>query len=188
MQNAFNSIEECVKPVIACIHGACIGGAIDMICAADIRICSENSSFSVKEVDIGLAADLGTLQRLPKVVGNASWVKEIAFSGRKFRSPEALHFGLVSAIYKDSSLMEKALKLAHEISLKSPIAVCGTKAIMNYSRDHSTLDGLEYTTTYTIYFSQFSQSRWNMAMLQTDDISDAIQANMKKSTPSFSKL
>lgn len=92
---------QCAKPVIAAVHGACIGGAVDMICSADIRYCSSNAFFQIKEVDLGLAADVGTLQRLPKIIGSHSLVKELAYTARKMMAPEALTTGFVSQVLDD---------------------------------------------------------------------------------------
>lgn len=93
-----SSLELCSRPVIAAVHSACIGAGVSLITAADIRYCTEDSYFTVKEIDIGLAADVGALQRLPKVVGNQSWARELCFTGRNFDSKEALSFGLVSRV------------------------------------------------------------------------------------------
>jgi delta(3,5)-delta(2,4)-dienoyl-CoA isomerase len=131
----------------------------------------------VKEVDIGIAADIGTLSRLPKAVGNFSWVKDVALSARIFGSDEALRVGLVSGVYKDKSeAVAEALKLAGLIASKSPVAVLGTKELLNYSRDHSVQDGLGYTAV------------WNAAMLQTADMKDAMLSGLQKMKPTFAKL
>jgi delta(3,5)-delta(2,4)-dienoyl-CoA isomerase len=178
MQDAFNAIEKCRKPVIAAITGACIGGGVDMIASCDIRLASEKTAiFSIKEVDIGLAADLGSLQRLTKIVGHHSWLREVAFTGRRFNAAEAHRVGLVSAVYEnDEKLMEGAMKLAKEIAAKSPVAISGTKVALNYARDHTVENGLKQI----IY--------WNMSMLQTEDVPNAVQATLSKSKPTFSKL
>lgn len=179
IQAAFNSIANCLKPVIAAVHNGCVGGGVDMICAADIRLCSTDAWFCVKEVDVGLAADVGTLQRFPKIVGNDSLVRELCFTSRKFDSKEALDMGLVSRI---CGTKEETIKAAEQMALliasKSPVAVVGTKANLNYSRDHSVADGLLYVNT------------WNMAMLQTSDIPTAVQASFVKNgpPPAFAKL
>lgn len=142
--------------VVVCVHGGCIGAGIDLITAADIRYCSADAVFSVKEVDVGLAADVGTLQRLPKVVGNASWVKDVCLTARTFNASEALTQGLVSAVLPDrKALYETGMKTCLAIANKSPVAVIGTKHILNYSRDHCVQDSLNYVAT------------WNAAMLQT---------------------
>jgi delta(3,5)-delta(2,4)-dienoyl-CoA isomerase len=177
MQEAFNQIENCGKPVIAAIRGACIGGGVDMISACDVRFASADAFFSVKEVDIGLAADLGSIQRLSKLVGNHSWLREVVFTARKISAQEALQFGLVSRIFPDhDSLVKAALDCAKEIASKSPVAVHGSKVVLNHARDHNVKEGLEFVLN------------WNMAMLQTEDTFKAIESTLKKTTPTFSKL
>ncbi|XP_055991647.1 delta(3,5)-Delta(2,4)-dienoyl-CoA isomerase, mitochondrial [Sorex fumeus] len=179
-QETFSVIEKCPKPVIAAIHGGCIGGGVDLITACDIRYCAQDAFFQVKEVDVGLAADVGTLQRLPKIVGNQSLVNELAFTSRKMMADEALGCGLVSRVFPDrETMLDAAFALAAEIASKSPVAVQGTKVNLIYSRDHSVEEGLKY------------MSSWNMAMLQTDDIMKSVQAAMEKKdlkSVTFSKL
>ncbi|XP_075692381.1 delta(3,5)-Delta(2,4)-dienoyl-CoA isomerase, mitochondrial isoform X1 [Rhinoderma darwinii] len=179
-QESFSVIEKCTKPVIAAVHNGCIGAGVDLVTACDIRYCSQDAYFQVKEVDVGLAADVGTLQRLPNVIGNRSLVNELAFTARKMMSDEALSSGLVSRVLPDkSSLLSAAFDLATEIASKSPVAVQGTKVNLLYSRDHSVQDSLNYMAT------------WNMSMLQTQDIMTSAQAALQKKTPkdvTFSKL
>ncbi|XP_029427192.1 delta(3,5)-Delta(2,4)-dienoyl-CoA isomerase, mitochondrial isoform X3 [Rhinatrema bivittatum] len=179
-QETFTVIEKCSKPVIAAVHGACIGAGVDMISACDIRYCTQDAWFQVKEVDIGLAADVGTLQRLPRIIGSQSLVNELAFTSRKMMSDEARSCGLVSRVFPDKeSMLQGAMELASEIAGKSPVAVQGTKINLVYSRDHSVQEGLRYMAT------------WNMSMLQTEDILKSAQAAMeKKSTKDvqYSKL
>ena len=141
-QDCVNAIERCEKPVICVLHGFTYGLGIDMLTCADVRICSDDTRFSVKEVDIGLAADVGTLSRLPKVVGHSSWVKDVCLTARVFGAEEALRVGLVSAVYsgKDKAV-EEGLKWASLVASKSPVAVQGTKELLNWSRDHSVHDG-----------------------------------------------
>jgi delta(3,5)-delta(2,4)-dienoyl-CoA isomerase len=111
---------------------------MDIITACDIRFCSKDAVFSVKEVDVGLAADVGTLQRLPKIVGNQSWVREVCYTARNFNASEAEVFGLVSKVYGDRrSLLDGALELAAVIAEKAPLATLGTKHILNHARDHT---------------------------------------------------
>ncbi|GAB6031079.1 Putative enoyl CoA hydratase [Chamberlinius hualienensis] len=178
-QASFTALEKCPKPVIGAIHGACIGAAVDLITACDIRYCSQDTWFQIKEVDMGLAADVGTLQRLPKVVGNQSTVRELCFTARKFQSDEALELGVVSKVFPDrAAVLTAAIQLATLISQKSPVAVQGTKINLNYSRDHPVDDALDYMST------------WNMAMLQTEDVVASASAVISKSKdpPTFSKL
>jgi enoyl-CoA hydratase/carnithine racemase len=128
--------------VIVVMHGFTIGLGIDLASCCDIRICSSDVKFAVKEVDIGLAADVGTLSRLPKIVGNSSWVKEVCLTARTFGAQEAKEVGFV---YQIASTKEDALKkgldMAELIAGKSPVAVQGTKEILNYSREHNVADG-----------------------------------------------
>lgn len=120
------------------MHGVAIGLAIDMSCCADVRICSKDTKFSVKEVDIGMAADIGTLSRLPKIVSSISWVKDVCLSARNFGADEALAVGFVSQVLESKGkAIEAAVKLATLISSKSPVAVQGTKELLNYSRDNT---------------------------------------------------
>ncbi|KAB1273318.1 Delta-dienoyl-CoA isomerase; mitochondrial [Camelus dromedarius] len=179
-QETFSVIEKCPKPVIAATHGGCIGGGVDLITACDIRYCAQDAFFQVKEVDVGLAADVGTLQRLPRVIGNQSLVNELAFTARKMMADEALNSGLVSRVFPDKEVMlDAAFALASEISSRSPVAVQGTKINLIYSRDHSVTDGLNFMKS------------WNMSMLQTEDVIKSVQALVEKKdlkTVTFSKL
>lgn len=176
-QSCITDVEKCEKPVIAVMHGIAFGLAIDLSLACDIRISTNDTKFSVKEVDIGIAADIGTLSRLPHSVGSLSWVKDITLTARIFGSEEAARQGLVSAVYKDKdAAVAEALKMARLIASKSPVAVMGTKEIVNYSRDRPIVDGLKYTVA------------WNAAMLQTQDVKDALLSGMQAKTPTFSKL
>lgn len=141
-QDSISSIEKCEKPVIVALHGIALGLAIDISVAADVRICSSDARFAVKEVDIGLAADIGTLSRLPKVVGNFGWVKEVALTARAFGAEEALRVGFVNRVFGNKQEAVKgALELAGLIATKSPVAVQGTKELLNYSRDHTVQEG-----------------------------------------------
>ncbi|XP_067831172.1 delta(3,5)-Delta(2,4)-dienoyl-CoA isomerase, mitochondrial isoform X2 [Heptranchias perlo] len=179
-QESFSVIEKCPKPVITAVHSACIGGGVDLVTACDVRLCSQDAWFQVKEVDIGMAADVGTLQRLPKVIGNASLVSELVYTARKMMADEALSCGLVSRVFQDKeTALEGAFEMASEIASRSPVAVQGTKLNLIYSRDHSVKEGLDYIAT------------WNMSMLQTEDIIKSAQAAMEKKSPKdvpYSKL
>jgi delta(3,5)-delta(2,4)-dienoyl-CoA isomerase len=124
--------------VICILHGIAFGLAIDISCCADVRLCVKDTRFAVKEVDIGLAADIGTLARLPKVVGSGSWVKEVCLSAREFGAAEALAVGFVSEVHESkAAAVAAALKLASLIASKSPVAVQGTKELLNHARDHA---------------------------------------------------
>uniref|UniRef100_A0A7E4V4A4 Delta(3,5)-Delta(2,4)-dienoyl-CoA isomerase, mitochondrial n=1 Tax=Panagrellus redivivus TaxID=6233 RepID=A0A7E4V4A4_PANRE len=177
-QAAFKAIEDCPKPVIAAIHGSCIGGGVDLITACDIRVACSETVFCIKEVDIGMAADTGSLNRLPKICGNESWVREIALTARRFDETEALQHDLISKVYDNRDDMIKGCeKLAISIASKSPVAIQGTKVILNYSRDHSVTDSLNFV------------ANWNMSQLMTEDIPKAALAVFNKQPPpNFAKL
>eukprot|EP00808_Paulinella_micropora_P003564 g82567.t1 len=177
LQRGFSIMERLKQPVIAAVHSLCIGAGVDLITACDIRLCTSDAKFSIMEVNVGLAADVGTLQRIGKVMGNQSLVRELAYTGRFMGADEALRHGFVSQVmpHKDALLLS-ALKLADEIASKSPVAVCGTKHILNHARDHSVQDGLDYVAT------------WNLAMLQTNDTMEALAARMQKRSPIFANL
>ena len=167
------AIERCAKPVLAAIHGYCLGGAIDLIAACDMRYSTLDAQFSIKEIDIGMAADVGTLQRMPHLISDGM-LRELAFTGRTFDGEEARNMGLVNRTYADhEALLEGVFQLAREIAAKSPVAVRGTKEMLRYMRDHRIDDGLEYIAT------------WNAAMLQSADLRIAIAAHMSKQRAEF---
>ncbi|KAK0668815.1 ClpP/crotonase-like domain-containing protein [Cercophora samala] len=176
-QECITAVEKCEKPVIAVMHGISIGLAIDISCCADVRVCAANTRFAVKEVDIGLAADIGTLARLPKVVGSFSWVKDIALSARDFGAEEALRVGFVSQVHESKEkAVEAAVRMAAFIGGKSPVAVQGTKEVLNHARDHAVEENLKYVGI------------WNAAALQTGDVQAALLSGMQKRKPTFEKL
>ncbi|HAK77459.1 MAG TPA: crotonase/enoyl-CoA hydratase family protein [Runella sp.] len=168
LQAPINAIEQCSKPVIAAIKGGCIGGGVDIISACDMRYCTDDAYFTIKEIDMGMVADLGTLQRLPKIIPPGI-AREMAYTGRNVAGIEAERIGLVNRTYPSAEEMyTEVMKVAQQIVSKSPLSIRGTKAILNHSRDHSVADGLEYIAT------------WNAAMLLSDDLMEAFQAKMQK--------
>eukprot|EP00924_Labyrinthula_sp_SR-Ha-C_P013203 maker-scaffold_12-snap-gene-12.11-mRNA-1 protein AED:0.18 eAED:0.18 QI:28/1/1/1/0.5/0.4/5/112/281 len=178
IQESLTAMEKCPQPVIACIHSAAVGGAVDLACAADIRFCSDEAWFCIKEVDIGLCADLGTLQRLHHCLGSSSLARELCYTARKFPADEALRSGFVSQKFSTKNeMLEAAKKIAFNIASKSPIAIVGTKVNLNYSRENTVENSLKY------------QVAWSGGMLQTNDIKKAALASLqKKAQPKFSKL
>ena len=176
LQEYISTLEKIRVPVIAAIQGGCIGGAVDLVTACDIRLASNDAFFCIQEVNIGMAADVGTLQRLPRIIPDSK-MRELAYTGRRMYADEAKETGLVSDTYdSQDKMLEAASSLAKEIASKSPVAIYGLKAVMNYSRDHSVKDGLEYNAL------------WSGAMLSQKDMTEAMTANMEKREASFSDL
>ena len=173
LQEGLNKIEKCRKPVIASVHSHCIGGGIDLISACDIRLASQDALFSIRETRIGIIADLGTLQRLPYIIGHG-WFRELALTGRDFTAEEALQMGLITRICEDrESLYAEARKLAVQIAENPPMAVQGTKEVILYSRDHGIYPGLHYV------------AQKNAAALPSEDVVEAVTAFMEKRKPVF---
>lgn len=143
MQQVFNQLEALRLPVICAIHGGCIGGALDMAAACDIRYCTADAFFCIQEINIGMVADLGSLQRLPKLM-SASLLRELAYTGRRLSAAKALASGLVSELFEtQEAMVAAALACAAEIAAKPPVAIAGSKRALNYARDHSVRDSLE---------------------------------------------
>lgn len=176
-QRSFTVIEECPKPVIVAVSGACVGGGVDLVTACDIRYASKDAWFQIKEVDLGLAADVGTLQRLPRVIGSDSLARELAYTARRFPADEALSCGLISRLFEDkAAAVEGALATARAIAERSPVAVQLTKRSLVYSRDHSVPESLENIAV------------WNQCMLLSEDLIKASMAAMQKQKAKFAKL
>ena len=173
LQACVTSLERCRKPVLAAIQGYCLGGGLDLALAADFRYASLGAQFAVREVDIGMVADVGTLQRLPRVVGEGI-AREMALTGRDIDAEQALQWRLVNRLLPDAdSLSAAALETAQTMAAKSPLALRGSKQVLNYSRDHSIADGLDYVAT------------WNAAMLISEDIAQAGMAVMTRQSACF---
>ena len=142
LQDTVTAIEKCEKPVIAVMHGITYGLGIDMTTCCDVRICAKDTRFSVREVNIGLAADVGTLSRLPQTGISMSFIKDVALTARDWSAQEALQFGYVSGVYESKkAALDKAVEMGNLMASKSPIAVQGTKEVINFSRDHTIQDG-----------------------------------------------
>lgn len=161
LQRSLTAIEQCTKPVLAAIHGHCIGAGVDMAACCDVRYAAADAVFCIKEVDLGLAADLGTLQRLPRACGNVSLARELAFTARPFDASEALTLGLVSKVVEEGEVLAAAMHTAAVIADKSPVATVGTKMSLVYSQDRSVEDGLEHVLGY------------NAAALQATEVAEA---------------
>ena len=173
LQADLTAIEQCSKPVLVAVHGACIGAGLDMICCADMRYASADARFCVKEVDLAITADVGTLQRLPKLIADGV-ARELAYTARTIDAQEAQQLGLINRVFADENELEREVfKIAGQIAAKSPLAIRGTKEMLVYTRDHSVADGLRYVAT------------WNAGMLSEVDVSEAIRASMTAEPPKF---
>ena len=176
LQEYISKLEKIRVPVIAAIHGGCIGGAVDLVTACDIRLATTDAFFCIQEINIGMAADVGTLQRLPRIIPDSK-MRELAYTGRRMLADEAKESGLVSDVYNSQEEMVNAAKeMANEIAKKSPIAIYGLKALMNYSRDHTISDSLDFNAL------------WSGAMLSQRDMKEAIKAFVEKREATFGKM
>jgi enoyl-CoA hydratase/carnithine racemase len=173
LQACISSLERCRKPVLAAIHGACLGAGVDLVTACDLRYCSADASFCVKEIDLGMTADVGTLQRLPRLVGEGL-ARELAYTGRAVSGTEAQEIRLVNRCHATREELATAVhEIARTIAAKSPLAVRGCKEMITYVRDHPTADALNYVAT------------WNAAMLLSDDLGEGVGAALERRPPRF---
>jgi enoyl-CoA hydratase/carnithine racemase len=176
LQDAFTAVEQARVPVVAAIHGGCIGAGVDLVTACDIRVASADAFFQVAEVDVAITADLGTLQRLTHLIPEGI-VRELTYTGRKMGAEEALRFGLVNQVEADrEAAIAAAADLARTIAAKSPLAVAGAKLSLNYSRGRPVEEGLRHVAL------------WNAGTLLSADLSAAIQARTGRTEPSFGNL
>jgi enoyl-CoA hydratase len=173
LQDSITAVAQCPKPVVAAVHGYCIGGGVDLIAACDIRLAAADAIFSVREAKVAIVADLGSLQRLPAII-SAGHLAELAFTGKDITAERAKEIGLVNDVVGDSEGVLKAARaLAGEIAANSPIAVQGTKAVLAANEGRTVGEGLDYVAT------------WNSGMLASDDLVEAMTAFMEKRTPKF---
>ena len=173
MQQACDRVARCKRPVIAAIHGWCIGGGLDLASACDVRLASRNAKFSLREVRLAIVADVGSLQRLPRIIG-AGHLRELAYTGKDIDAARAERIGLVNDVFDTPEAMFAAADaLAAEIAAQSPLVSSGIKQVLDYCEDKSTADGLRYVAT------------WNAAFLQSNDLAEAVQAFMMKRAPVF---
>lgn len=176
MQESFSVIDRCRVPVIAAIQGGCIGGGVDLVTACDIRLGSADCFFTVQEINLGIVADVGTLQRLPYLLPQGM-VRELSYTGRRMPAQEALRWGLINHCHPShEETVQAALATAGEIAAKSPLAITGIKTVLNEGRAMSIEQGLEYVAT------------WNAGMLMSTDLEAAIKAQMARQSATFADL
>jgi enoyl-CoA hydratase len=174
LQGCISAAEKCRKPVIAAVHNHCIGGGVDLTTACDIRLCTQDATFSIHETKIAIVADVGTLQRISRVVG-PGMAREMGYTGKRLTADRALRCGLVNEVYPDKeALLAGARAMAEEIAANSPLAVQGTKQVLQYAEQHTLEDGLEYI------------AQFNSAFLLSNDLTEAVTAFMEKRPPVFS--
>lgn len=173
LQHQTSAPARCGKPVVAAVHGWCIGGGLDLAAACDLRLCSSDARFSLREARVGMVADLGSLQRLPRIIGDAA-TRELAFTAKDIDAERALRLGLVSAVADTrEALIDAALAEAETIAALSPLVVQGVKHIMNSQEGWTVEKGLEHVAT------------WNSAFLQSEDLTEAFSAFMEKRKPEY---
>ncbi len=176
IQETFNVLERARMPVIAAIQGGCIGGAVDMVSACDLRYATRDAFFCIQEINIGMTADVGTLQRLPKIIPEGI-VREYAYTGRRLPAERAREVGLLNEIFDDhAALLEGVFRVAHEIAERSPLAIWGSKEMITYSRDHTVADSLNYIAT------------WQTGMFQPADMGESFKARQEKRAPAYPDL
>ena len=176
LQRSFTALEEARMPVLAAVQGACVGGGVDLVTAADCRYATADAWFSIHEINIGMTADVGTLQRLPKLIPSGV-AREYAYTGRRMSAERAHELGLVNEVFDDQeSMMDAVMDIAAEIASKSPLAIHGTKEAINYSRDHSVEDSLRH------------MALWQSGMFHPEDLEESFRANSEGRTPSYEDL
>lgn len=173
LRSGFDAIERCAKPVIAAVSGQCIGGGVDLISACDIRYCSKDAKFSVREAKLAIVADMGSLQRLPRIIGHGA-TRELAYTGKDIDAAEAHRIQLVNAVLDDeAALLDRARATAREIAANPPLTVQGVKAVLNFGEETKILEREQFVAV------------WNAAFLPSKDLMEAMSAFMEKRAPSF---
>ncbi|RMF14745.1 MAG: crotonase/enoyl-CoA hydratase family protein [Alphaproteobacteria bacterium] len=176
MQETFSSLERCRKPWIAAVHGACLGAGVDLVTACDLRFAARDAEFAIQEINIGMVADVGTLQRAPRLLPEGI-VRELAYTGRRMAAEEAARYGFVNGLADDrEGAMAAAMEAARTIAAKSPLAIAGTKEVLNHARDHTIEDGLRHVAA------------WNAGMLIGSDLMKGAAAALSKQTPDYDDL
>jgi enoyl-CoA hydratase len=176
LQDSISCLEQARMPVLAAIQGGCVGGGVDLATACDMRYCTEDSWFCIQEINVGLTADVGTLQRLPKIVPDGL-ARELAYTGRRMPATRAREIGLVNEVYADQeTMLEAVTQTAREIAERSPLAIWGTKEMLNYTRDHSVAESLNHIAT------------WQSGMFQNQDIVEAFESKREGRSPAYADL
>jgi enoyl-CoA hydratase len=176
LQDSFTALDEARIPVLAAIQGGCVGGGVDMVSACDMRYCAADAFFQIAEINIGMTADVGTFPRLCKLIPEG-WVRELAYTGRRLPAARAKEIGLVNEVFPDhETLLSEVMIRAREIAEKNPVAVTGSKVMINYARDHSIRDALDYIAT------------WQTGMWSPPHMAEALLAQSERRAPVYPDL
>ncbi len=176
LQNTFSCLDEARMPVLVAVHGGCVGAGVDMISACDIRYCTSDAFFVIQEINIGMTADVGTFPRLCKLIPEG-WVREMAYTGRRLPAARAKEIGLVNEVFDThEALLAHVMETAREIASKPPLAVAGSKVMVNYARDHSIKDALDYIAV------------WQTGMFAPQHMMESFAAKAEKRAPDYPDL
>lgn len=176
LQAAFDALEESRLPVLAAVQGACVGAGLDLIAACDLRFATREAFFCIQEINVGMAADLGTLQRLPHLIPQGV-LRELAYTGRRLTAERAREIGLVNAVYDDSEMLMTAVEeTAREIAARSPLAVWGSKETIRHARDHPVRESLDYVAL------------WQAAMFRPEEVEESLRARRSRRQPRYPDL
>ncbi len=176
LQNTFSCLDEARMPVLVAVHGGCVGAGVDMISACDIRYCTADAFFVIQEINIGMTADVGTFPRLCKLIPEG-WVREMAYTGRRLPAARAKEIGLVNEVFDThEALLAHVMETAREIASKPPLAVAGSKVMVNYARDHSIKDALDYIAV------------WQTGMFAPQHMMESFAAKQEKRAPDYPDL
>jgi len=176
LQNTFSCLDEARMPVLVAVHGGCVGAGVDMISACDIRYCTADAFFVIQEINIGMTADVGTFPRLCKLIPEG-WVREMAYTGRRLPAARAKEIGLVNEVFDThEALLAHVMETAREIASKPPLAVAGSKVMVNYARDHTIKDALDYIAV------------WQTGMFAPQHMMESFAAKQEKRAPDYPDL
>jgi len=176
LQTSFTCLEQSRLPVLAAVQGACIGAGLDLVCACDMRFCTDDAFFTIHEINLGMTADMGTFPRMTKLLPDGP-LRELAYTGRKLEAGKARQLGFVNETFDShAAMMAAIMEIAREIAAKSPLAIWGSKEMITYARDHSTADSLKHVAI------------WQAGMFQEEDLKEGLSAQIDKRPAEYDDL